>query len=83
MPTGSLYEELQKAIDAIIEKRAGSGIAERAPIDAVGEDGSVVARVAGHSVRATMATEEPVLPGETGWVAKTKDGAYIVHGGAH
>jgi len=83
MPTGSLYDELQKAIDTIVEKRAGSGIAERAPIDAAGDDGSVVARVGGRPVRATMASEEPVFPGETGWVAKTKDGAYIVHGGAH
>ena len=83
MPIGTLYTELRKAIDAIIERRAGSGIVERAPIDAVGEDGSVIARVNGAPVRATLATEEPLMAGEQGWVAKTQGGEYIVHGGAH
>ncbi len=83
MAVGTLYEALKHAIDAIIEKRAGSGIPELVPIDSVGEDGSAVARVDGRQVQARLATEEPMQAGEMGWVAKTKDGGYIVHGGNH
>jgi len=79
---GTFSDEMKKLTDRAIEK-AGGAAPERAPIDAVGEDGSAVARVKGRSVRVTMATEEPLLAGETAWVSKTKDGQHIVHGGAH
>ena len=83
MPTGSLYDELRKAVDAIVDKRAGSGIAQPAPVSSVSEDGTVMAQVDGKIVRAQMATEEPLLAGEQAWVSKTKDQGYIVHGGVH
>ena len=83
MPAGTLYLELRNAIDRIVEKRAGSGIAQQAPVDSVLEDGTAVARVDGRPVRVRMATEEPLLPGEPAWISKTQDGQYIAHGGAH
>lgn len=83
MPIGNLYIEFTQAVERIVEKRAGGAIAQRAPINAVAEDGSVVAIVDGKVVRAQMATEEPIVAGETAWVSKAKDGTHIVHGSAH
>lgn len=77
---GSLGVELKKAIDRIVEAKAGTSLAAPAPVDAVLEDGSVMLRVNGRSVAATMATEEPILAGETVWTAQTQDGRHIVHG---
>ena len=83
MPIGNLYIEFTKAVERVVESRAGGAIAQRAPVNAVTEDGTVVAIVEGKIVRAQMATEEPIVAGETAWVSKTKDGSHIVHGSAH
>ena len=64
-------------------RRAGGAIAQRAPVDSVAEDGTLMARVNGKVVRAQLATEEPIIAGETAWVSKTRDGQHIAHGSAH
>lgn len=83
MPIGNLYIEFTKAVEKIVEQRAGGAIAQRAPVDSVAEDGTLVARVNGSAVRAQLATEEPLIAGETAWISKTKGGQYIAHGSAH
>jgi hypothetical protein len=83
MPYGDLYTLMTRAVEKIVEKRAGAAIAQRAPIDSVSEDGTLIARVDGKVVRAQLATEEPLLKGETAWISKTKDGNHIAHGSAH
>ena len=83
MPIGDLYTELTRYVSSIVEKRAGGAIAQRAPVDSVAEDGTLMARVNGRVVRAQLATEEPIIAGETAWVSKTRDGQHIAHGSAH
>ena len=83
MPIGDLYTELTRYVSNIVEKRAGGAIAQRAPVDSVAEDGTLMARVDGKVVRAQLATEEPIIAGETAWVSKTRDGQHIAHGSAH
>ncbi|HME96764.1 MAG TPA: hypothetical protein VKN16_21390 [Methylomirabilota bacterium] len=78
----SLVREFQKFIEKVVETRASGALAAPAPIQAVREDGSVVAIVDGRPVEAAMATEEPLRAQELAWVTRTKDGRYIVHGGA-
>jgi len=75
--------ELQKAILRAVERKAGAAIVREAPLDAVLSDGTVMVRVAGRSVAARMATEEPMVAGEAAWVSQTAEGEYIVHGGAN
>jgi hypothetical protein len=78
----SLVREFQKFIEKVVETRASGALAAPAPIQAVREDGSIVATVNGRAVEASMATEEPLIARELAWVSRTKDGRYIVHGGA-
>jgi hypothetical protein len=78
----SLIREFQKFIEKVVEIRSSGALAAPAPIQAVRQDGSVVATVNGRAVEAAMATEEPLRAQEIAWVSRTKDGRYIVHGGA-
>lgn len=82
MPTGSFEEELRKAVDRLVNGGTGP-VAQRGTANSVSEDGTVMAEVDGKLVRAKLATEEPILAGEAIWIAKTRDGSWVVHGGAH
>ena len=79
----SLVREFQKFIEKVVDVRAAGALAAPAPVQAVRQDGTVVVTVDGRAVEASMATEEPIMAQELAWVSRTKDGRYIVHGGAH
>lgn len=82
MPVGSFGEELRRAVDRLVNSGTGP-VAQKGTVNSVSEDGTLVATVDGKIVRTRLATEEPILPGESVWIAKTRDGSYVVHGGSH
>ena len=79
----SLAREFQKFIEKVVETRSGGGLAAAAPIQAVQQDGTVIAVVNGRPVAVSPATEEPLVARELAWVSRTKDGRWIYHGGSH
>jgi len=79
--TGTLADAIVQRVQALLARAQGGTTPREGQVQEVRDNGAVTVRVDGSTVTASLATEEPVRPGETVWTARTASGGTIIHGG--